>query len=416
MPSKYSCKACKDTGYIITYEKCLDFNPGSSQQVATLIKSLGLQMPKKRGENRETTEAKYLKRFGKKFSVFNSILDVRKRGKLISDYLWTPDQDSCIRTTFGFHPSTWRKSSRHPNLQIIPRASSETDLPGLVRATIAAPPGYVLVEADSEGIEAVLVAYDVGSERMMKVAKNGIHGYFASHVLGTPIDWQLPADELKKACKTIKKANSALYDICKRCIHGTHYGLTPFGMADEYEETFMPKPGMRQRTAKAVAEHFQSQYLSLFPEFKDWMDRTRQQAYTQRYLDNHFGYRHYFYDVFTYNSKKGAWELGSDGKRCIAFRPQSDGSACQSEYLLNIYDRAAAGDEVYQLLADSLALLIHDSLVFCVPATTAAAASQAVADVMNMPISELGGLRIGVEVKVGENMRDQNVVPVRLAE
>jgi len=409
-----ACRKCKDTGIVTTWERTLDFNPASPDQVKSLFRHLKLTIPKKRGEDRETTEAKYLKRLKSRFPVFGSILDVRKRAKLISDYLWVPGEDGTIRTTYGFHPTTWRKSSRKPNLQVITRASEESELPGLVRETVCAPPGYLLVEADSEGIEAVLVAYDVGSPRMMKVAKAGIHGYFQSHVIGQPIDWQLPFPDLKKACKAMKKQDSDLYDVCKRTIHGTHYGLTPFGMADEYEEVYMPKPGDREKTAKAKAERLQNGYLNLMPEFLEWRERTRQQAYTQRYLDNHFQYRHYFYDVFSWDSKRKIYVLGSDGKRCIAFKPQSDGSACQTEYLLEIEDRSLAGDERYQLLSDCLRLLIHDSFVFCIPKSESSWVPQACADVMNRPFPELNGLRIGVEVKVGENLKDQDVIPVTL--
>jgi hypothetical protein len=686
--------------------------------VKNLFKALKIAIPKKRGEDRETTEQKYLKRLGKRFPVFNGILDVRKRGKLLSDYLWTPAADGTIRTTYGFHPSTWRKSSRNPNLMVFPRPSDESDLPGLVRETVTAPPGYLLMEADSEGIEAVLVAYDIGSPRMMKVAKAGIHGYFLSHVLHQPIDWQLPFADLRAACKKMKKQEPMMYDKCKRVVHGpltadhdvltesgwlpicdyknqpiaqwhedgtiifapaglykrkgqhnmigfmgrsiaidctenhgipvqrngrlkrisasevvtgriptvgyyhgrfrlhtafarfmaavicdghidrntitfhlkkqrkitrlielaeacgwlysthncsdgsvmirfhvadmravlallddnrtldfnwllniahesriafihelphwdgersegqsgrstnfittnqanaetvqaiaavsgiqmllrkklreaprqplyivsinkrtyarieclkrrhytydgtvyciansqtgwivvrhnnricvtgnTNYGLTAYGMADEYEEIFQPQPGEKEKTAKAVAERYQRAYFDLFPEIPQWMDRLRQQAYTQRYLDNHFQYRHYFYDVFGWDSKRQQHVLGSDGKRCIAFRPQSDGSACQTEYMLGIEDRAVAGDERYKLLSSCLRLLIHDSLVFCIPEEAATWAPQAAAEVMNMPLAELGGLRIGVEVKMGRNMKDQEVAKVKL--
>ena len=440
MPSKYKCKSCKDTGLLTTYQRLLPFNPNSSDQVKALFRSLNLAIPKKRGEDRETTEQKYLKRLKKRFPVFGGILDVRKRNKLISDYMWSPGADGTIRTTYGLHPSTLRKSSRGPNLQVIPRPDNplcslcyqeaekgpsgwwcpNCNLPAaeglasLVRETICAPPGYVLMEADSEGIEAVLVAKDVGSERMLKVAKAGIHGYFLSGVRHEQIDWQLPFDQLKAACKKEKKADGLMYDKCKRVVHGTNYCLTPYGMADEYEEVFMPAPGDKEKTAKAVAERYQKAYFALFPELLEWQHRIQQQAHTQRYLENRFGYRHYFYDVFSWNRTRNCYELGTDGKRCVAFKPQSEGSACQTEYTLAIDDHTVAepGDTVWQLLNDTLCLLIHDSLVFCIPESTVKPAAQAVADVMNMPLAELGGLRIGVEVKAGQNMKEQSVVEV----
>jgi hypothetical protein len=141
------------------------------------------------------------------------------------------------------------------------------------------------------------------------------------------------------------------------------------------------------------------------------MDTTRHQAHDQRFLDNHFGYRHYFYNVFTWNKKYGRHELGEDGKRCIAFIPQSDASAIQTEYALAIAEMAERL-ESYAALKSWLRLLIHDSFVFCVPQSEVGWVPQAIADVMNMPFPQLGGLRIGVEVKVGESMGEQSTVEI----
>lgn len=402
---KLACRKCKDTGVVTEWVKTLPFNPGSSDQVLDLMRALKVRIPRKRGEDRETTEAKYLKRFGKKLPVFKGILDVRQRSKLISNYIWETDANNTVRTTFGHHPSTWRKSSRKPNLQVIPKPTSE--LNELVRATICAPPGYLLVEADSEGIEAVNVAYDVGDPLLMKVCKAGPHGFFMGATQGRPINPHLPFAELKKLCKAEKKRDVHLYDVHKRTIHGTHYGLTPYGMHDEYEEQF---------PTQAMAAKYQQAYLNLWPSLVNWMARTRQQAYEQRYLDNHFQYRHYFYDVLHWDGKRRMMVLGDDGKRCIAFKPQSDASAQQTEYMLAMEDMAAEGLEQYALLMSCLRLLIHDSLVFLIPRSEENWVPQAIADVMNMPFPEMGGLRIGVEVKVGENMRDQSTVAINQVE
>ena len=400
------CRKCKDTGIITEWHRLEPFNPNSPDQVLDLMRAMKVKIPRKRGEDRDTTEAKYLKRFGRKkgLEVFKYILDFRQRSKLISNYIWPLDAEGTVRTTYGFHPSTWRKSSRRPNLQIIPKPIS--DINSLVRATVCAPEDYVLVEADSEGIEAVLVAYDVGDPLMMKVCKAGPHGFFMGATQGRPIDPKLPFPELKKLCKAEKKRDPALYDIHKRTIHGSHYGLTPFGMHDEYEEQF---------PTQAIATQYQMAYFNLWPIFVQWMARTRKQAHEQRYLDNHFQYRHYFHDVLHWDSKRNTYVPGDDAKRCIAFKPQSDASAIQTEYMLAIAELAERQLQ-YAMLLDWLRLLIHDSFVFLVPRSEASWVPQAIADVMNMPFVELTGLRIGVEVKVGENLRDQDTVEISQVE
>src|ERR1700692_3045661 len=97
------CRKCKDTGIVTEWERQLPFNPASSDQVKALFRQLGLKIPLKRGEQRETTEAKVLKRLRAKHPVFRSILEVRRRNKLISDYLWPTDANAMLRGQYGFH-------------------------------------------------------------------------------------------------------------------------------------------------------------------------------------------------------------------------------------------------------------------------------------------------------------------------
>jgi DNA polymerase I len=396
------CRKCGGTGEVVLYQQIQDFNPSSPEQVKALMRHLKLKVPIKRGsQGKETTESRFLRRFGKKHKVFRDILAYRQCGKLKSNYLWVTDANDQVRGQLGFHPSTWRKSMRKPNLMVIPKPTSDLNLE--VRETVAAPPGCFLLEADSEGIEAVLVAYETGDERFMKVCKAGPHGFFMAATQGRPISPDLPYEQLKAACKAEKKRDAVLYDIHKRTIHGSHYGLTPFGMNDEYQEQF---------PTVAIAKHYQSSYFNLWPQVLKQQRITTTQAHEQRYLDNHFQYRHYFYAVLTWDSARRTHVPGDDYKRAIAFRPQSDASACQTEFMLALEARAQ-GDEGYRLLMDSLNLLIHDSFVFCLPLSVESWAPQAVAEVMNMPFAELGGLRIGVEVKCGPNLREQSTVEVK---
>jgi uracil-DNA glycosylase family 4 len=385
----------------VGYERTEPFNPRSSDQVARLIRHHGLKMPMKRGEDRETTEAKYLKRFGKKLPVFKLILEARQRGTMLSTFMWPLDSAGKVHTTYGFHPSTWRKSSRNVNLQNIPspkHGEERDELARLLRAALVAAPGNVLIAADAAAIEAVLVGVAAGDEKLIRLSKAGVHGYFQSHVMGMPIDPTLPFDELQRECKLMKKRDPVLYDKCKRVIHGTHYGLTPYGMQDEYEEMF-PR--------RKDAEELQNAYLSLFPKLPRWMAATRERASKETYLENHYQYRHYFYDVFSYDWKTGKWVLGGDGKRCIAFIPQSDASAIQTEDLLTLADTP---------IAPYLRLIIHDEFVLEAPQREAEFVAGVVHAVMTRPRLELGGVQIGCELKIGENLRDMSAwIPKEVA-
>ena len=391
------CLLCDGTGTVTHYRKRLPFNWNSTDQAQDLARHYGFTIPKKRGEDREALESKTLRKFGKRKPVFLDIWNARKRYKLISTYDWQLDSENKVHTKFGFHPSTWRKSSRDPNLQNIPHRS---ELAAAFRRTIIASPGHVLIEADSAAIEAVIVGYCAQSPRYIRAAKAGIHDIFMSHVRayregGRGIDIALADKDLIDACRAAKKEDATrpalqqIRDACKRVIHGTNYGLSPYGMHDEYPDEF---PTQR------VATELQEMYLSLFPEIKQWMRTTRELADRQTFLDNHYQYRHYFYAVTKWNSKYQRFDLGNDAKRCIAFLPQSDASAIQTEDLLTL----AAHHDVRTMLR----LIIHDSHVLECPIGCVPDICDLLYRTMSRPRPELGGLEIGVEVKFGDNLQD----------
>lgn len=428
---KPACRACKDTGVVTIYEAHDEFNPGSPKQTLALMHALGIKPPKKRGRGTETTESKYLRRLGERtirgkqpYAVLKTIYKWRERSKLMGTFLWglqevreTPEgplfvfsDEPRAKTTYGWNPSTWRKSSRQVNLQNIP---TRTDLGQELRETIVAPPGEVLLEVDAESIEAVLMGYIIGDFDYIRTAKAGLHAWFMSHVLGSPVDVSQPFPQLKAALKKLKKENRELYDRCKRTIHGTNYGLTPFGMHDEYEEEF---PEM------SIAEEMQNRYFALCPKLRAGFDSLRQRAYKETFLDNHFGYRHWFYDVFTWNNAYQRWELGEDGKRCIAFIPQSDASAIQTEDLLVMTetDEAEAAGPLVEFdpkmvteLRRFIRLIIHDSFVFQLPKDDVQWVAEAACGVMTRPRSELGGLTIGAEPKAGTDLKNTSTVAVK---
>jgi hypothetical protein len=234
--SSGKCRKCKGTGHLTWYKTGLRFNWRSSDQTKELVRAKGLTVPIKRGEGRESVEAKSLKTFGRRHHIFQLILDARQRDKLVTTYDWPLNAAGRACTTFGFHPSTWRKSSRSVNLQNIPK---RTELAHLFRQTLIAAPGHLLVEADSQAIEAVLVGYAAGSQQYITLAKAGVHDFLMSYMMGEGIDPKLPLATLRAACAYIRlKDHDGLREKAKRVVHGTNYGLTPYGMVDEYPDEF----------------------------------------------------------------------------------------------------------------------------------------------------------------------------------
>lgn len=374
------------------------FNINSHPQMIGLVKSMGLKPPKKWGQGEEddseSVEAKYLRKIGKKYPLFKKILYAKQRGKLISTYNWPLDSEGKVHTTYGYGPSTLRKNSKNVNLQNIPKRS---DLASEFRKMLIAPPGYYWVTSDGAAIESVLVGYDANSESFMRLAKCGLHGWMTSAYHKEIIPLSLPDRELTKLCKGAKKKWPTDYEVLKRVDHLSAYLGTPARIYEEYPEEF---------ESEAEAAIMQGFFFSTDPgkEVRAWQKEVLQRAnqHTPARLDNHFNYRHYFYEIFKYDTRKKCDVLGEDAKRAIAFIPQSDASAIQTEVLL----RLAEG---YEGMLDRLRLIIHDEIALLAKEDEVEEAATILHTEMIRPIPELplksgGLLSIGAETKYGRNL------------
>jgi len=368
------------------YKRIEKFNPGSPLQIKGLIKSLGLKIPVNR--DGETTDAKHLKRFSK-YPIFHQILIAKQRKTIISNYDWKVDERGRVKSTYGFHPSTWRKSSRNYNLQTIPKRS---DLADEFRRSIVAAEGHYLVTSDSASLEAVLTGYDAGSEGLIRLAKAGIHDWLVSAYHGQPIPLDMSTEELTKQCKAAKKKWPKDHDTFKRIVFLSTYLGTPYRIYEEYPEEF---------NTPLEAGKLQDFYFSTPPgrEIRQWQSRKMQMAHRDNYLDNHFNYRHYFYSVFKRDQKSKQWVIDHDGdaKRAVAYVPQSDGSAVQTEIILRLR-------EGYNNMLEWPRLIIHDEVVCEVPEDQVEWAATTLHTEMIRPILELNGLVIGAETKYGKNL------------
>lgn len=299
-------------------------------------------------------------------------------------------------STYGFHPSTLRSSSRNVNLGNIPK---RFELAKLFRRLLIAERGCKLIEIDRSGIEAVLVGHWAKSPAYINLAKAGVHSMLVSHVIGRPVPDNLPFDELKRALKAIKKeASVETYEGCKRCIHGSNYLLSPYGLHDEYEEFF---------PTEYDAQKMQDLYFGTpaGQAVRAWHKATIEEAYSKKYLDNSFEYRHYFYGpMYKFSKRERKWIVDHEGdaKRAVAFRPQSDAAAIQRNDLLAL--------ELDPVIRDYIRLPTYDSLVVECPTNLVDKCCSALYTQFSKPIEELGGLTIGFEIKVGDSLGDMQEI------
>ena len=375
----------------------LPFNPNSREHLMAYMAQVGHPLGKDPRTKKETLDKKHLetlkKKYGAAHPIYSLALDLRLVSKTLGTYVngFTPDARGRIYTLYTHAPSTLRLSSRAVNLQNVSHRS-ENKYAHLVRKTIIPSPGRVFVESDSSAIEAVMVGYLMGSQRYIDLAREGVHAYLACMELGLEFT---PANVAR-----VKAEFEDVYARCKRVVHGTNYGMGPALMAAQYPEAF---------PTATPARKLQEKYFAVCPGLAEWQEQVRVLAHKQTYLVNPWGYRHYFYNVFSRNAR-GERILGDDAKRCVAFLPQSSAAAFMKDTLRSLW-REHPWVRPYLPANGS----IHDSVCLDVPEERVDEAVELLAQVMTRPIPQMAGLRVGCEVKVGRNwaeMEKRKVVRV----
>jgi hypothetical protein len=311
-----------------------------------------------------------------------------------------------------------------------------------------------ILEFDFAGIEQVLMGWFFRSPQYILTAKLGTHAIVASNVLArekgsswVPADLSWPQGQIADYLKSIKKSKDEhvdlIYNQSKRCVHGTAYGLTTYGMCRNYPETF--------KTQKS-AEEIQQIYFDLAPEVPQFHTVVRHTAYTQRFIGgpppydynpdtltvsgHPYGYKHWFWSVVSYrrlNPAQVLWhkkrkiptiefngihyvvQLGEDAKRCVAFYPQGTARGVLTEACFPLFDpedpmadRCYIGDVYYG--QTPLRAPIHDSLLLEVPTRKVDQVIERCALAMQRPMVDLPcpaewglgpALTIGVDAKMG---------------
>lgn len=289
------------------------------------------------------------------------------------------DPDGRVRGTFTHNPSSLRLSMHSPNLQQIPRGSTEIER--WVKDCFVAPAGHVFWERDFSGIEAVLVGYFAGSSSYIRLAKRDVHSFYTVYALNALGDKRVPANDLPQLDwpddklfgalayykKLLNEERNSLY---KHLVHGANYLQTPGGAA---EHIF--KSTGRAFDRKLIT-NVMGIYFELFPEIRQWhRDLTKAVDGTKRrkadsdekvnpwelgtcYVKNPFGYVHRFYNVLDWEKVNGEWvsSFGEDAKRLVSFLPQSTAAAIIKQAAKKLYYQ-------YPWVGETLRLLIHDSIL-----------------------------------------------------
>lgn len=382
-----------------------EFNPRSKDQLLAYMEGQGLQggaATEKSGK--PTLDKKVLESLALKDPLFKKILDLKAIQKVESTYADNAIEQlrkgPRLHYNFFHKPSTMRLSSGKPfNIQnVVADKEKESEAAGFRRCVVAAP-GHVLLEADKAAVEAVVTGWCAKAPNYIRLATLGVHDFLTSHLVQKPADLGLDNAKLGAYLKWIKENYPTERELAKKVVHGSNYGLSPWGMAKRYPEMFTVR----------TATDLQELYFRICPEIRQFQSDMRNTAHKQGYVGGSwhpFRYKHWFWDVMGWNPEKSKVLRGADFDRVVAYPGQSISAGLQYEDALKVME------EPWFAEVKPIRALIHDSILCEVPDAKVEHAKRVLQRVMTRPVQELPcpqewnlgtHLSIGVSIKVGRN-------------
>lgn len=245
------------------------FNLNSPKQLQTILyEDLQIPIQSKTPTGQPSTAEPVLQELALDHALPKIILDYRSLSKLVSTYIDALPKKINPRTG-RVHTSynqavaaTGRLSSSDPNLQNIPIRTEEGRL---IRRAFIAAPGHVLIKADYSQIELRIMAHVSQDPQLIAAFNAGldIHTATASEVAGVPL--AAVTSEMRRQAKAIN--------------FGLIYGMSAFGLAKQL--------GIERQKAQAYIDH----YFARYPGVLAYMNRTRELAHQQGYVETIFGRR-----------------------------------------------------------------------------------------------------------------------------
>ena len=317
-----------------------EFNLNSTQQLSeALFDKLGLDPPdraRKTASGHYSTAAAVLEAMTAQHPVVEWVLEYRELEKLRSTYVDAlPEQinprTGRVHTSFNQTGTvTGRVASSDPNLQNIP---TRTEIGRRVRNGFVAREGWQLLAVDYSQIELRIVAHMSGDQSMLAAFRAGqdIHATTAAAVHG--IDLAEVTPEMRRHAKAIN--------------FGLIYGMSAYGLTNATDLTL------------AEAENFIKTYFEKFPGVKSYLEKIKEEAAGQGYVETLLGRRRYFP-----NLERGAGYNVRQREEREAINAPIQGTAADIIKLamLALPDALAEAGLQAQML-----LQVHDELMFEVP-------------------------------------------------
>lgn len=340
------------------------FNINSPKQLGYILFDKLMLPHYRKTKSGYSTDVSVLEKLIDYHPIIELILEYRKDSKLKNTYCdglgKQITESSRIHTTFKQSQTlTGRLSSAEPNLQNIPvRSEKGKEL----RKFFVADEGNVLIDADYSQIELRVLAHVSGDESLIEAFNHNedIHTVTASQVFGVPLE--SVTGEMRKRAKAVN--------------FGIIYGIGDYSLSQDLK---IPK--------KTAAEYIKS-YLTKYRGVSDYLDKTKQNARENGYVETMFGRRRYIPELNASNKNIQAF-----GER-VAMNTPIQGAAAD---LIKI-----AMIRTDKMLADAglkakLILQIHDELIIEAPLEEAERAKEILREAMQ----GAANLKVPLQVDIG---------------
>jgi DNA polymerase-1 len=244
----------------------IQFNINSPKQLAEILyDKLGLKT-RKRGKKARSTEMEVLEELSFQHDLPREIISYRILNKLLTSYL-TPLKSYINPQTGRIHAKwsqttagTGRIVSSEPNLQNIPVKGQWAEH---IREIFVPQKGFLFLSADYSQIELRLLSHLSGDKALIEAFRKGkdIHRTTASEIFSVPEE--SVTDEQRRVAKTVN--------------FGITYGISPFGLSESVKIPY------------EKAEELIELYFSRYPNVRDFIAKTIEQARKQGYVRTLFG-------------------------------------------------------------------------------------------------------------------------------
>jgi DNA polymerase-1 len=312
------------------------FNLNSPKQIQEILfDQLKLPVKKKTPSGAPSTDEDVLQELALDYPLPKLLLEYRGVAKLKSTYTdklprMVDPRTGRVHTSYNQAVAvTGRLASSDPNLQNIPVRTQEGRR---IREAFIAPPGSRIIAADYSQIELRIMAHLSGDESLLRAFAAGedIHRATAAEVFGvTPAE---VSSEQRRYAKVIN--------------FGLIYGMSAFGLASQL--------GIERNAAQAYMER----YFARYPGVARYMERTREAAKAQGYVETVFGRRLWLPEI------GGANGMRRQAAERAAINAPMQGTAAD---LIKLAMIAVQGWLEKHRMQSLIIMQVHDELVLEVP-------------------------------------------------